>query len=177
MFLRHALAAASLLLTPAIARAEPSIHADAPAGDGRADVYVAVGGQLGAIADEAMVGLSADADVRIWRWLWGHAGVAVGEVPVILGGNDDGDYQQGLLGLTARGCAHDTAAICGFVGIDVGVLRMAPPFAMTTVDPIVVPRIGVDLGGDTVRFRPMVAFPIRPDDTGLVVTASLAAGF
>ena len=151
--------------------------ADATAGDGRASTYVGLGLQLGGQEDELMTGATLDVDRRVWQWVWLHGGASFGSVPALLGGIEDGSYWHAHAGVAARGCAYDTSAMCGFVGVDAGVRSFAPPLEMSTIDAVLVPRIGADFGGERLRFRPTVAVPVDLDgDFGVTVTAALAVG-
>jgi hypothetical protein len=162
----------SILLTCSIASAEPrvaaldlssteteaSLPAPSPA---RADRYVSVGGSFGAntAVDWLYGGASVDGGYRLTDTLWIRGRFnesarigdgAINQGPMLVA--PQYPTTEVLSGLEWRGCAN--RAVCVVGGFDVGYrfgqLRYGHDGVTTA------PRIGLDVGTEHLRFRPMV---------------------
>ena len=171
---------ASLLAT-SLAHAEAP--AEAPSTSASADVaptetskYLSGGALLG--ADHAIVAaVSVDGGYQLSGSLWLHGMIAKGTAGGIDEPNYKGGYDTGRLGLEERGCVVD--AVCAFAGLDVGyrhVDYMAEYDNTNTSGVVVVPRLGLDVGGSHLRFRPGIEGVLdgSQNNIGIDLTAAVA---
>ena len=146
------------LLSPALAGAQPSLSAASEPAP-RSQSYVAFGAMAG--ADVGLdLALTGEVGYRLHGGpLWLHAQVT----DALWNGDDQG---SGVLrnvrgGIEARKCTDDGVA-CLVGGIDIGlqhatwVDREDSMQTETHDDVIAVPRVGLDFGGEHLRFRPAI---------------------
>ncbi|HEX8113908.1 MAG TPA: hypothetical protein VF516_39525 [Kofleriaceae bacterium] len=153
-----AAAFASLLATPAVVHAQPSLVEPAtPSSDPTAarsylepglDVGLATAGLYGA--------LQLDGGHRLGDGpIWLHARLAHGGMGVIEETTMTSDFTDARVGLEARGCALDGIA-CLVSGLDAGYRheRLVTDYRNTRADlAAAIARLGLDLGGKHLRLR------------------------
>jgi len=144
----------TLLATTAIAGAQPSLtDAAAPAPAHDSQTYVEGGAAYGVVFLAATVEVGHQIDHGP---LWFHAMLVDGSA----GGIDETTYSgsiwQARAGIEARRCVAGNLA-CAVAGVDAAVSHvqyMAEYDSANVTEPLVLPRVGLDLGGDHVRLRP-----------------------
>jgi hypothetical protein len=151
----RSLAIASLLVASA-AHAEPTQWVAASVMFGAAEPVVDGYNAMAAV----------DGGYRLTELLWAHAGVAYGTSIDRFGQHVPNGGRNSLVrgGAAARWCAG--SAVCGEAGVDLGVQHgtwsgtvYSPTVigGVTEVDTdtalVAIPRIGLDVGGDTLRAR------------------------
>ena len=132
------------------------------------------------VYDGYNVMLAVDGGLRMTDLLWARAGLGYGTSVDRFGQHVPNGGRNGLAraGLEARWCAG--VILCGLAGADLGVQHGAwagRVYSPTVIDGVVesttdnalvvIPRIGIDLGGDTLRARLVVEA-----DTALVEHAT-----
>ncbi len=153
----HKLLAIGITLVGTIAHAEPN-------------AYVGAGGSAGVdgAIDWIYSGWSLDAGYRVEPTLWLHANVSMvgrsgyGTTNDLTLMSPKPEWYAARLGLETHRCR--TGALCIYAGIDGG-------FRTGNLDGwIIVPRLGLDVGGDALRFRAgaelLVSHVSRGDDDG-----------
>ena len=173
------LLASLALLAPLTAAADPMPEAYVGAS-------VAVGGS--SLPHTNVTGtISLEAERHLGGGLWLHAAAGVSDVGQILE-NIDGRAIHGQLGVAGRVCTS-SARLCAFAGIDAGaryvdvsgtknkwVAGTGTDVMYTDIEPMLVPRFGLDLGGDTVRVRPSIEIPITPSGVAGMASLTFAVG-
>ena len=153
------LALVAAMLTPSVVRAGPV----------EPENYLAVSMMFGAaepVYDGYNVMAAVDGGYRITELWWARAGVGYGTSVDRFGQHVPNGGRNGLVrgGVEARWCA--AAFLCGIAGADLGVQHgtwSGRVYSPTVTDGViesttetafvVVPRIGLDVGGDRVRAR------------------------
>ncbi len=130
--------------------------------------------------------LALGVDHHLGGAVWLHAGLGYVNTSKVLT-SVDGDVVQGQVGVLAKECS-DSRGRCSFAGIDAG-LRYAHVSGSTAffgdpgmdvmyekVEPMLIPRIGLDLGGERFRVRPAIEVPLAPSGAAMMLTVGIAVG-
>ena len=148
----------SILVTASVASAEPlAVHAQAST-EPAASTYVATGITFGGADGHTAAGVSLDLGQRVSEHVWLHAGGTAAADGELLGGQ--GRYLAAHGGLELASC-HRGERVCAFAGADVGFAQSQystwsfdGTMSGTTDGVIGVLRVGLDIGGTHVRWRP-----------------------
>jgi hypothetical protein len=135
-----------------------------------ADGYVAVGVMSGA-SRHFVEAATIDGSYRVGP-IWLHATAAEGHAVWI-----HGPFEQLRAGAEVVGCRAESTT-CVVAGVDGGVERtsdVSNDQVVTRTEAVVVPRVGLDIGEDHVRIRPMIELPYTSAGPG--VTGSVALGY
>jgi hypothetical protein len=180
----------ALVSTTAVAAAQPSLTAATPA-DHTAAIYVQGGAMVGAndgyLAGSAVLagGLQLGESP-----LWVHGQVVHGAVDQLFG-EGSGTLDQARLGLELRECAVH-GIVCGIAGIDAGIQHThyvgseanlfdasasEPLMTMDHAAGIAVARVGLDIGGKHLRYRPEIEMAYDGAANGVDLVQSLAWQF
>ena len=151
---------AALLASTTIASAQPSLteSAPAPTSDEHA-YYVQAGAELGGAQGAVFLAPTIEAGVRLGSGpLWAHGMILSGGAGEIDEANTTGTILQVRGGVEARTCSASRIA-CASAGIDVGYSHaqvMAEDWTDKWSGGMLIPRVGLDVGGDHLRVRPGV---------------------
>jgi hypothetical protein len=144
---------ASVLALARTASAQPSLTASAPAPAPAS--YVEAGVTLGAFVG-LYAALTVEAGHRLGNSaLWAHGMVVAGETGGIDEGGTAGRQRQARAGVEARGCV--VSQICAIAGVDLAVAHgdyMGYEDSGNRTEGLAIGRIGLDIGGSTLRLRP-----------------------
>jgi hypothetical protein len=167
------------MMAAATARAQPSaIEAVEPASAAPASTYLQGGVMAGFDSDAAVGAWRVDGGYRLGESaLWIHGVVADGKAAGIDETTMSSSYFTTRLGVEGRSCTQHGFACVG-AGLDGGLrsLQLAAEYDhIDAVGAVIVPRIGVDLGGDHVRVAAGIELVLDEDGpSGSDATAGLA---
>ena len=171
-------AAAMLLAMPAIVRAQPAL--DHPASDPAvgATAYLEPGIEAGITHGAVYGALEFDGGYRLSDTpLWLHGRFAQGALAEIERDTMNSDFTEARLGLELRGCLLDHIA-CLVGGVDFAYRHemLVSAHDHTTADlAVAIARLGLDLGGNHIRFRPSIETGVEQGRwNGLGFTAGIA---
>ena len=155
--------------------------------------YAQVGLQLASVKGDGFVSARIDGGYHLGGTpLWLHAAAARGNpINFSLGGDlgDEhsvsGSLSELAVGIEARTCRN--AVFCGALGLDAGYETVLYDDNDAT-DPrqsihfehggvVAIPRIELDVGGDHVRVRPTLSWPLGSNFSGPRITIALAYQF
>lgn len=175
------LAAISLLAAAGVARAQPSLTAPATAPatpPTPISAYLEPGIEAGATWGALYGAIELDGGYRLGNGpVWLHSRLAQGGLSAEEGHNMSSDFTEARIGAEVRGCVVEGIA-CLVGGLDLGYRHemLEVGGGRETLDlGVAVARLGLDLGGDHLRFRPSVelsADQTRPNGIGF--TAGIA---
>lgn len=177
--LAAATASASLLATPAVAGAQPSLvePSEQPRETPPVTAYLEPGLEVGGTRGGVYGALQLDGGHRLDGPLWLHARLAQGGMAGIDEATMSSDFAEARLGLEARGCRLD-GLLCAVGGLDVGYRheRLVAEFDAERADLVTaIARLGLDLGGQHVRLRVSVESGVdRAGWNGLGLTTGVA---
>lgn len=174
----------AVLVSSTIASAQPGTaespppEAAPPAPEPRADRAFVSGGVLVGADDLMHLAFSGEGGVKIGRTpLWGHATLAGGKAFDFEGG---GPLLRAMGGLELRSCAREAVCIVG--GVDAG-YQTAKWSSQDSSDPVedhsglvIVGRVGIDTGGERIRFRGAFELAEAQDDSE-VMSSTWHGGF
>lgn len=183
-----------LVVLARVASAQPAYDPD-PVPEATPDdvplrrAYMQLGAQIGADHGETFTATRADGGYHLGHsMLWVHGAVVVGGPlpPFSLGIGTEhevsGSLHQVVGGIEARACGG--VAVCGAIGLDAGLMSLeyddksrSTPMSSASwhySSAVVVPRMQFDFGGDHVRLRPSIEFPLGPYVTGTNVSVAVA---
>jgi hypothetical protein len=157
------------------------------------DGYAQIGLQLASVGGDGFASGRIDGGYHLGHTpLWVHAQAARGNpINFNLGGDlgdkhtVSGSLSELAAGIEARTCR--SVALCGALGLDAGYETVMYDDNDAT-DPrssihferggaVVIPRIELDVGGDHVRVRPTLSWPLGSDFSGPRFTIALAYQF
>ncbi|HET9987652.1 MAG TPA: hypothetical protein VFQ65_04015 [Kofleriaceae bacterium] len=180
----------ALVSTTAVAAAQPAVTASTPA-DHAPAVYVEGGAMVG--ANDAYLTASAVLAGGLQLGdspLWVHGQVVHGALGQLFG-DGSGTLDQARLGLELRECTL-SGIVCGIAGIDAGIQHThfvghadnlfdstssEPPMTTDRAAGIAVLRVGLDVGGKHLRYRPEIEMSYDGGANGVDLMQSLAWTF
>lgn len=190
--MRHiALGFAALVAATSVAHAQPALVAPQPQPEAAPASYVMGGGEVGVNDGYLSGGGMLEAGTRVTDHVFVH-GIATHGGTERLFSSGTGSYTQLRGGADILSCEH-TGARCVFVGADLGVQHVqwsgmvgslfdnsgdGTPVSYSRTRMIGVARLGVDMGGTHLRWRPSVELAMSDNGgNGLNVMQSLAYRF
>lgn len=178
----------TLVLAASVAHAQPALTASTDVAPRGPDAYLSFGGMAGGNDTKLTGAFTAELGRRIGdSALWVHGQLSLGSAAELFG-SGSGNFVQMRAGIEARNCTPGGHA-CIVTGVDAGIQHVewtgvetgffddGGDTMTTTYDStraIVVPRLGLDLGG-AVRFRPGIELALGSDGVdGANLTGALA---
>jgi hypothetical protein len=183
---------ASLVAATAVAHADPLAVAATASPDAVPSSYVQGGVMAGANDGLLTDGASAEVGKRVQPYVWVHASMTMGSADELFA-SGTGSILQARAGADLMGC-NANGVLCAFAGADVGFQHtefsgMSVPLFCDGEDcqgdavydhhagMIGVGRVGLDIGGKHLRWRPGVEGSVSGTGVGVNVTQSVAYRF
>lgn len=189
------LAFGSLVALSSIASADPLSVAATTHEDVAPTTYVQGGLNVGGNDGLVTAGASVEMGKRVAPIVWLHASFMMGSADELFA-SGTGSIMQARVGADLMTCS-DNGALCAFAGADVGMQHaqfsgvsdpwfcdgdandcMGDPVAQDRTRAIGVARVGLDIGGKHLRWRPGIEATVAGDGVnGLDLTQSIAYRF
>ncbi|MDB4953627.1 MAG: hypothetical protein JWO36_1196 [Myxococcales bacterium] len=143
--------------------------------------YVQLGFVIGGATGGMYDAMALEGGVRLGRSpFWIHGLASKGNMMDLDYPASSSEYAELRAGLEVRSCSPN-GLWCGIAGVDAGYRRERLITMIDSVhvdEEVLVPRFGLDVGGDGLRFRPMIEFATSPLSTrGDGIALSLAVAY